>query len=88
MKTAGFGEISAKKLVALRVQGVTPEFAKATKAQFPDADVDDLVKMRIFNIDDKFIASAKRHGFEPLTIDKLVKLRISGILDEADDTRH
>ena len=87
MKAAGFDSIPAKQLVSLRVQGVTPEFAKAAKAQFPGATVDDLIKLRIFHIDADFIASAKRHGFEPLTIQKLVKLRISGVLDEADDTR-
>jgi beta-lactamase regulating signal transducer with metallopeptidase domain len=84
MKAAGFGDIPPKKLVALRVQNVTPDFAKSVKAQFPDVTLDDLVQMRIFNIDAAFIASAKRHGFEGLTIQKLVKLRISGILDDAD----
>jgi beta-lactamase regulating signal transducer with metallopeptidase domain len=87
MKEAGFSSIPPKKLLELRVQGVTPEFAKATKAQFPEATVDDLTQMRIFNIDADFIASAKRHGFTPLTIQKLVKLRISGILDDGDQAK-
>ena len=84
MKAAGFGDIPPKKLVALRVQNVTPDFAKSVKSQFPDATLDELVQMRIFNIDEAFIASAKRHGFDGLTIQKLVKLRISGILDDDD----
>jgi len=82
IKAAGFGQLPAKKLVELRIQGVTPEFAKATKQQWPDATVDQLVQLRIFNINGAFIASAKRHGLEPLTIDKLVRLRISGVLDD------
>ena len=82
MKSAGFSNISAKKLVELRIQNVTPEFAKSTKQQWPDATVDQMVQLRIFNINGAFIASAKRHGLEPLTIDKLVRLRISGILDD------
>ena len=86
MKAAGFDNIPTKKLVELRVQNVTPDFAKSVKVQFPDATVEDLLQMRIFNIDGDFIASAKQHGFEPLTIEKLVKLRISGILDDADDS--
>ena len=86
MKAAGFGDIPAKKLIELRVQNVTPDFAKGVKAQFPDATVEDLVQMRIFNINGDFIANAKRHGFDNLTIQKLVKLRISGILDDADDS--
>jgi hypothetical protein len=66
---------------------VTPEYAKGVKSQFPDATVDDLEQMKIFNINADFIASAKRHGFTPLTVQKLVKLRISGILDDNDDKR-
>lgn len=85
MKSAGFNSIPPKKLVELRVQGVTPEMAKAIKQQFPEATVDDLVQFRIFHIDADFIASAKRHGFAPLTIQRLVKLRISGILDDNDE---
>jgi beta-lactamase regulating signal transducer with metallopeptidase domain len=84
MKAAGFSGIPAKKLVELRVQGVTPEFARATKQQFPDATVDQLAQLRIFHIDEAFIALAKSHGFDHLTIDKLVKLRISGLLDDGN----
>ena len=59
MKDAGFSGIPAKKLVELRVQGVTPEFARATKQQFPDVTVEQLVQLRIFHIDEAFMASAK-----------------------------
>jgi beta-lactamase regulating signal transducer with metallopeptidase domain len=82
MKAAGFANLDTKKLVEMRIQGVTPEFAKTTKQQWPDATVNQLVQLRIFDINQAFIASAKRHGLEPLTIDKLVKLKISGILDD------
>lgn len=82
MKEAGFSSIPANKLIALRAQNVTPEFAKAARQQYPDITVDQLIKLRIFRIDEAFIASAKSHGFNQLTIDKLVRLRISGLLDE------
>jgi hypothetical protein len=82
MKAAGFSAIPTKKLVELRVHNITPEFARATKQQYPDITLDQLVQLRIFRIDDAFIASAKSHGFDHLTIEKLVKLRISGLLDD------
>ncbi|HLY41085.1 MAG TPA: M56 family metallopeptidase [Terracidiphilus sp.] len=82
MKTAGFYNLDSKKLLELRVQGVTPEYAQQIKQQFPGATVDDIVKTKIFRIDGDFIAQAKRHGFNDLTLDKLVKLRISGVLDD------
>jgi hypothetical protein len=83
MKAAGFDPIPAGKIIELRVHGVTPEYAKAVKQQYPTATLDELVQLRIFHIDDAFLASAKRHGFTSLSIQKLVQLRISGVLDDA-----
>jgi beta-lactamase regulating signal transducer with metallopeptidase domain len=84
MKAAGFDSIPPGKIVALRVQGVTPEYAKTVKQQYPNATLDELVQLRIFHIDDAFLAAAKRHGFTSLSIQKLVQLRISGLLDDSD----
>jgi beta-lactamase regulating signal transducer with metallopeptidase domain len=83
MKAAGFDSIPPGKIIALRVQGVTPEYAKTVKQQYPNATVDELVQLRIFHIDDAFLAAAKRHGFTSLSIQKLVQLRISGLLDDS-----
>ena len=82
MKAAGFDSIPPKKLVALRVQGVTPEYARTVKQQYPNVTTDELVQLRIFHIDDAFLASAKRHGFTSLSIQKLIQLRISGVLGD------
>ena len=84
MKAAGFDSIPPKKLVELRVHNVTPEYAKTVKQQYPNATIDELVQLRIFHIDDAFLAAAKRHGFSSLSIEKLVQLRISGVLGDAD----
>jgi hypothetical protein len=84
MKAAGFDAIPPQNLVALRVQGVTPEYAKTVKQQYPNATADELVQLRIFHIDDAFLAAAKRHGFSSLSIEKLVQLRISGLLGDTD----
>ncbi|HTZ57029.1 MAG TPA: M56 family metallopeptidase [Acidobacteriaceae bacterium] len=84
MKAAGFDSIPPQKLVALRVHGVTPEYAKKVKQQYPSATLDELVQLRIFHIDDAFLAAAKRHGFDSLSIQKLVQLRISGVLGDED----
>jgi beta-lactamase regulating signal transducer with metallopeptidase domain len=84
MKAAGFDSIPPQKLVALRVQHVTPEYARTVKQQYPNVTLDELVQLRIFHIDDAFIADAKRHGFNSLSIEKLVQLRISGVLGDSD----
>jgi beta-lactamase regulating signal transducer with metallopeptidase domain len=83
MKSAGFDSMPPGKIIALRIQGVTPEYAKTVKQQYPNATLDELVQLRIFHIDDAFLAAAKRHGFTSLSIQKLVQLRISGLLDDS-----
>jgi beta-lactamase regulating signal transducer with metallopeptidase domain len=87
MKSAGFPNIPTKQIIDLRVQNVTPDFARATKQQFPDATVNDLVQLRIFNINAAFIARAKQLGITPLTIHKLVQLQVSGILDDQNSSQ-
>lgn len=82
MKAAGFGGLTTQQMVAMRVQGVTPEYARKLKQTFPNVTANDLVKARIFRIDDEFIAQAAKHGFTNLPFEKLVQLRISGILDD------
>ena len=57
------------------------------KQQYPNATLDQLVQLRIFHIDDAFIAEAKRHGFTSLSIDKLVQLRVSGVMDDESVTK-
>ncbi len=84
MKAAGFDSIPPDKLVALRVHNVTPEFARTVKQQYPNVTLDELVQLRIFHIDDAFVADAKRHGFNSLSIEQLVKLRISGVMGDSD----
>lgn len=84
MKAAGFDSIPPRKLVELRVHGITPEYAKTVKQQYPNATIDQLVQLRIFHIDDAFLAAVKRHGFSSLSIEQLVRLRISGVLGDTD----
>jgi beta-lactamase regulating signal transducer with metallopeptidase domain len=85
MKAAGFENLNSHQLLAMRVQGVTPEYARQLKQKFPQVTADDLVKARIFHIDDEFIAQAAKHGFTNLPFDKLVQLRISGLLDDESE---
>jgi beta-lactamase regulating signal transducer with metallopeptidase domain len=87
MKAAGFENLGSKQLLAMRIQGVTPEYARNLKQKFPSVTPDDLVKARIFRIDDEFIAQAAKHGFTNLPFDKLVQLRISGLLDDESVTK-
>jgi beta-lactamase regulating signal transducer with metallopeptidase domain len=82
MKQKGFGDLSVHQLIALKAQGMTPEYADWLKQQFPQATTEELHRAAIFHLDEKFLASAKAHGFDEKNLDKLLRLKMSGLLDE------
>jgi beta-lactamase regulating signal transducer with metallopeptidase domain len=82
MKQKGFGDLNVHELITLKAQGMTPEYAGWLKQQFPQATTEELRRAAIFHLDDKFLASAKAHGFEGKDLDKLLRLKMSGLLDE------
>jgi beta-lactamase regulating signal transducer with metallopeptidase domain len=82
MKQKGFGDLNAHELISLKAQGMTPEYAGWLKQQFPQATTDEMRRAAVFHLDDKFVASAKAHGFDGKDMDKLLKLKMSGLLDQ------
>jgi beta-lactamase regulating signal transducer with metallopeptidase domain len=82
MKQQGFSDLSAHELITLKAQGMTPEYASWLKQQFPQATTAELRHASIMHINEKFVADAKAHGFDPKNLDKLLRLKMSGLLDE------
>ena len=82
MKQRGFGDLDVHQLIALKAQGMTPEYAGWLKQEFPQATVGELKRAAVFQIDEKFMAQAKAHGFDEKNFDKLLRLKMSGLLDE------
>ncbi|SFS03772.1 BlaR1 peptidase M56 [Granulicella pectinivorans] len=81
MAASGFPNMSTHELISMRAQGVTPEYVTWVKKTFPDADMHNVQRAMVFHIDDAFIAKARAHGFNDMSLDKLVKLKMTGLLD-------
>jgi hypothetical protein len=81
MASTGFQGLSTHDLVALKAQGVTPEYVRWIKSTFPNADLQEVRKAAIFHIDEEFINKAKAHSFNSTDLDKLVKLKMTGLLN-------
>ena len=82
MKTAGFEDLDSSSCSRCASRKSHPNTPGSSNRHSPMSPPNDLVKARIFRIDDEFIAQAAKHGFTNLPFDKLVQLRISGLLDD------
>jgi hypothetical protein len=81
MRASGL-KLTPEQIIAMKVQGVAPEYVKALRATgLPDFkdDPDCYVAARIQGITPEFIAEAEKHGFKDLDLDKLIQLKNAGV---------
>jgi beta-lactamase regulating signal transducer with metallopeptidase domain len=77
MKAAGFGDLTADQLIALKIQDVTPEYVREIQAQGFHPDVEKLVAMRVQDISPEYIRDIRAEGLAP-NLDQLIALKIQG----------
>lgn len=69
------------EFIAMRIQNVTPEYIRALQAAGLKFNIEDVVTAKIQDITPEFIESARKHGFQNLTVQKLIELKLTGALD-------
>src|SRR6266704_1720007 len=81
MQAAGLKDLTVDQVIAMKVQGVTPEYVKALQAAgFKDLKSDQIIGAKVQGITPEFIEKARKHGFQNLTLDKLMALKHADIL--------
>jgi hypothetical protein len=82
MKAAGY-DVDLDKYIAMKIQGVTPEFAQAmAQAGFGKLSADDLIACRIQDVSPEAIAQMRQQGFEINSIKEAISFRIFGVTPE------
>lgn len=82
MKAAGY-DVDLDKLIEMKIQNVTPEYARAmAQAGFGKPSADDLVACKIQGITPEYIAELKRQGFEIKSLQDAVSFRIFNVTPE------
>jgi beta-lactamase regulating signal transducer with metallopeptidase domain len=78
MKAAGMGDLTIDELVAMKIQGVTPEYVRELHDQglHPDADI--LVAFRVQNVTAAYIHELRGLGFNPGP-DEIIAFKVQNV---------
>jgi len=82
MKAAGY-DVDLDKLIAMKIQGITPEYASTmASAGFGKLSADELISCKIQGVTPEYIAQLKKQGFEVGKVEDAVSFRIFNITPE------
>jgi beta-lactamase regulating signal transducer with metallopeptidase domain len=82
MKSAGLGDLSVDQLIALKVQGVTPEYVKQIHDIGLHPDADELIGMKVQGITPDYVRDMRTATGQPLDVDNLIGLKVQGVTPE------
>jgi beta-lactamase regulating signal transducer with metallopeptidase domain len=78
MKAAGLGDLTFDQLIAMKIQGVTPEYVRGLHDQGLHPDADNLVAMKIQGVTPEYVHDLHGLGLNP-DVDELVAMKIQGV---------
>ena len=81
MKSAGLTDLSADDLIALKIQGVTPEYVRAIHDLGLQPDADALVGLKVQGVTSEYIKELRALGFKP-DVDEIIGMKVQGVTAE------
>jgi beta-lactamase regulating signal transducer with metallopeptidase domain len=81
MKGEGFDNLSADDLIAMKVQGITPEYIHAIRAEGLKPSPDELVGMKVQGIGPEYIRGIRAMNLK-VDVDSLIGMKVQGITPE------
>jgi beta-lactamase regulating signal transducer with metallopeptidase domain len=81
MKAEGFDNLSADDLIAMKVQGITPEYIHAIRAEGLKPSPDELVGMKVQGIGPEYIRGIRAMNLK-VDVDSLIAMKVQGITPE------
>ena len=81
LKAAGLTDLSIDQLIAMKIQGVTPEYVRQIHSLGLKPGVDELIAMRIQGVTPELIRSMRDSGLAT-EIGQIIALRVQGVTPE------
>lgn len=81
LQAAGVKDLTVDQIIALKTQGVTPDYVRGMRAAGLDIGVDSLIGMKVQGITPEYIKGIHAAGVNPGTHD-LIALKVQGVTPE------
>ena len=82
LKSAGLENLSVDQIIALKIQGITPEYVKSMRDLGMRPDADTLIGMKIQGVTPDYVREMRAATGQSLDADDLVGMKIQGITPE------
>ncbi len=79
LRSAGLKNLSVGDLIALKVQGVNPQYVRDMRAAGFDASVGDLIAMKVQGISADYVNRLRTAGLKDLNAGNVIALKVQGI---------
>ncbi len=78
MKAAGLDNLTVDQLIAMKIQGITPEYVRGLHEQGLHPNADELISMRIQGVSPEYMHDLRSLGLSP-DADQIVAMKIQGV---------
>jgi beta-lactamase regulating signal transducer with metallopeptidase domain len=81
LESVGLKNLKVDQIIALKVQGVTPEYVRAIRAEGLDPNVNEIIGMKVQGINPEYVREIRSTGLRP-TVNDFIALRVQGVTPE------
>ena len=81
MRDAGLKDLTVDQLIALKVQGVTPDYVRQMRALGLNLNAEELIRMRVQGVTPEYVKAMRATGVK-LSAEQLVGMKVQGVTPE------
>jgi beta-lactamase regulating signal transducer with metallopeptidase domain len=81
MKSVGFDNLEVDYLIAMKQQGVSPDFVREIRAAGFNPDASELIAMKVHDVTPEYVKGMRAAGFNPGT-QEIIAMKVHGITPE------
>jgi beta-lactamase regulating signal transducer with metallopeptidase domain len=81
MKAAGYGDLTVDELVAMKIQGVTPEYVREMRELGLKLDADELIGLKMQGVTPQYVKEM-RAAYPGIDVDTIIGFKVQGVTPE------